>query len=239
MNLENQTISNLTLTIESGGTLGPTTHTPSSLVLKPNNGSTPTLTLINEGLIGSRVDIENQNGFTGTITVKKFDNKGTINERVYMGGGGRGTISIENFSNEGFIKGYDQGTDSYQGVKFEGNVRINTFKNEGTIKGGYNGEGVKFEGNGKSVHVTLFENTGTITGNNKEGILFEGDVHVKTFHNKQNGIIENQHANSSFVLKGQNSTNATLENFINEGTITSRIDIYNRITLTEPSLLRL
>ncbi|VEJ47159.1 autotransporter beta-domain-containing protein [Campylobacter jejuni subsp. doylei] len=227
MNLENQTISNLTLTIESGGTLGPTTHTPSSLVLKPNNGSTPTLTLINEGLIGSRVDIENQNGFTGTITVKKFDNKGTINERVYMGGGGSGTISIEKFHNEGIIKGYETNGQAYEGVKFQGNVRINTFKNEGTIKGGYNGEGVKFEGNGKSVHVTLFENTGTITGNNKEGILFEGDVHVKTFHNKQNGIIENQHANSSFVLKGQNSTNATLENFINEGTIGSRIDIEN------------
>ncbi|VEJ46308.1 autotransporter beta-domain-containing protein [Campylobacter jejuni subsp. doylei] len=197
------------VTIGSGGTLGPTTHTPSSLVLKPNNGSTPTLTLINEGLIGSRVDIENQNGFTGTITVKKFDNKGTINERVYMGGGGRGTISIENFSNEGFIKGYDQGTDSYQGVKFEGNVHVGTFENKGTIKGGHNGQGVWFQGNvdlgkdDKPLHITLFENTGTISGRGGDNLL------------------DNDGSRGYYSGGGVVMTSSTIETFKNSGTIKS------------------
>ncbi|EOH9964925.1 autotransporter outer membrane beta-barrel domain-containing protein, partial [Campylobacter jejuni] len=191
----------LNVTITKNGTLG-NTHSISSLVLKPDNGSTPTLTLINEGTIGSRIDIENNNGFQGTITVKTFENKGgTINERVYMGGDGQGTISIENFNNSGTIKGAEQNdqnkNESRQGVWFKGNVTINTFHNTGTIKGGHNGQGVKFEGN----------------------------VHVGTFHNKQNGTIESKNGNYAILLIGEKSNTPTLENFKNEGFIKGDIGI--------------
>ncbi|SUW97819.1 autotransporter beta-domain-containing protein [Campylobacter jejuni subsp. doylei] len=197
------TISNVNVTIKNGGTLGPTSnHTQSSFVLKKESGSdSVTLNLINEGTIGSRVDVENNNGFSGTITVKNFENKsgGTINERVYIGGSGSGTISIENFNNSGIIKGAESGNESRQGVWFKGNVKINTFKNSGTIKGGHNGQGVYFEGN----------------------------VHVGTFHNKNTGTIEGKEGNYAILLIGEKSNTPTLENFINEGFIKGDIGVGN------------
>ncbi|SUW98551.1 autotransporter beta-domain-containing protein [Campylobacter jejuni subsp. doylei] len=243
------TISNVNVTITKNGTLG-NNHSISSLVLKPSNSSNPTLTLINEGTIGSRIDVENNNGFTGTITVKTFENTGTIDERVYMGGTGRGTISIENFNNSGFIKGAEQNEqESRQGVWFKGNVTINTFHNTGTIKGGHNGQGVYF----KDIRVVkTFENTGTITGGGDScgndclagGLRTEGGVSmsggtIETFINKGTikstgktnypaGVKLNYATVKTFEntglisgLSGFITIKGTIENFINKGTIES------------------
>ncbi|AVL48000.1 autotransporter [Campylobacter jejuni subsp. doylei] len=222
------------MTITSEGTLG-NTHSISSLVLKPNNGSTPTLeNFINEGTIKGKIGIENKNGsFTGTITVGTFENKKTIDGDIYMGiWGGSGTISIENFNNEGFISGKSR---SEKGVHFEaqGNakVHIKTFKNSGSIEGhgedSSNGsktprQGVYFQGN---VDVTLFENSGTITSEKGQGVYFEGNVHIKTFENKSGGTIEGKNGQKSIILVGTNGSTPTLENFNNEGFIKGEIGI--------------
>ncbi|ABS44738.1 autotransporter beta-domain protein [Campylobacter jejuni subsp. doylei 269.97] len=209
------------MTITKNGTLmnsGSTVNPSSAIVLKPSNSSTPTLTLINEGTINSRIDIENNNGFSGTITVKKFENKGTINERVFMGGDGSGTISIENFNNEGFIKGYESGTDSYQGVRFEGNVHVGTFenKNKGTIEGKNGNYAILLIGtNSSTPTLENFNNEGFIKGEIGIGGTqgFRGTVTVKTFENKNGGTID-----GGIYIPASTGT-ISIENFNNTGTI--------------------
>ncbi|ELU7404502.1 hypothetical protein ACMFN1_001623, partial [Campylobacter jejuni] len=111
-----------------------------SIALHGLNSTTPTLeNFINEGTIKGKIGIENKNGnFTGTITVKTFENKKTIDGDIYMGlWGGSGTISIENFNNAGTISGISR---NEKGVHFEGKnnakVYIKTFHNQqnGTIE---------------------------------------------------------------------------------------------------------
>ncbi|EAL7595685.1 hypothetical protein DVI03_08855, partial [Campylobacter jejuni] len=221
----------MNVTIGSNGTLGPESSSHSSLALKPKNSNNLTLTLINEGTIKSRVDIENTNGFQGTITVKTFENKktGTIDGRIFMGGDGSGTISIDTFKNEGTITETHMNGNGAQAIWFKGKdnakVHIKTFKNSGSIVGhGYdnNGnnnskprQGVYVQGN---VDVTLFENSGTITSEKGQGVHFEGNVHVKTFENKSGGTIESKQASNSsthpssyaILLVGTNSNTPTL-----------------------------
>ncbi|EEP3708959.1 autotransporter outer membrane beta-barrel domain-containing protein, partial [Campylobacter jejuni] len=106
--------------------------------LKASSTETRTLEkLINQGTIKGKIGIENNGNFTGTITVKTFDNKsgGTIDGHIYMGiwQGNGGTISIDNFNNEGTITMTNaNGNDGV--IYFEGTTRINTFKNTGTIQ---------------------------------------------------------------------------------------------------------
>ncbi|EAJ7530007.1 autotransporter, partial [Campylobacter jejuni] len=89
------------MTIESNGTLG--NGSDNSITLKAKGSDTRTLEkLINQGTIKGKIGIENNNGsFTGTITVRTFENKKTIDGHIYMGlyHGSGGTISIENFTN--------------------------------------------------------------------------------------------------------------------------------------------
>ncbi|VEJ46259.1 autotransporter beta-domain-containing protein [Campylobacter jejuni subsp. doylei] len=139
-------------------------------------------------------------------------------------GGGKGTISIENFSNEGFIKGYDQGTDSYQGVWFKG-THIKTFENTGFITGSGdscgNGDcidGGLHSGGGVSMSggtIDTFKNSGTIkstgTNNYPAGVKLHYAT-VKTFENT--GLI-------SGISGGFLTTKGTIETFINRGTIES------------------
>ncbi|VEJ46983.1 autotransporter beta-domain-containing protein [Campylobacter jejuni subsp. doylei] len=210
--LSNSGTSNVTIT--NNGTLEPSTiggssssngYTPlrqTAIVLKPSNGTSPTLTLINEGTINSRIDIENNNGFNGTLTVKTFENKNKIDGRVFMGfsgGNGSGTISIENFKNSGSITDtHMNGNNGYQAIWFKGNVKIASFTNTGTITG-KTGTGVQFEGN---VHVETFKNTGTIE------VLNRSSLH-----------------NYAILLVGENSNTPTLENFNNEGFIKGNIGV--------------
>ncbi|SUX00537.1 autotransporter beta-domain-containing protein [Campylobacter jejuni subsp. doylei] len=155
------------LTIESKGTLTPTNYTQitiSAIALTPSGSNNATLeNFINQGTIKGKIKIENRsNNFSGTITVKTFENKNTIDGDIYMGlWDGSGTISIENFNNSGTISGNSR---NEKGVHFEGNVHIQTFKNSGSIES-KDRHGVYFEGkNGKSPHVTLFNNEGFISG---------------------------------------------------------------------------
>ncbi|VEJ46791.1 autotransporter beta-domain-containing protein [Campylobacter jejuni subsp. doylei] len=203
-----------TLTIENSGTIAPSNN-GSAISLKGSNGNTPTLEkLINEGTIKSRIDIESQSN--GTITVKTFENKGgTIKGRIYMGE--HGTISVENFKNSGTING-DQNDNNikYGAILFRKNVHVKTFENEGTITGTGNG---------------------SVSGEN--GVVYFGEnVTIEKFHNQQGGTIKNSstittttlnnnntrsmNGHPAIVLKGSSST---IETFINEGLIGSRIDI--------------
>ncbi|AVL48002.1 autotransporter [Campylobacter jejuni subsp. doylei] len=211
--------------------------------------------MTNQGTIKGKIGIENNNGsFTGTITVRTFENKKTIDGDIYMGiwGGNGGTISIENFNNEGFISGKSR---NEKGVHFEGKnnakVYINTFRNSGSIEGGENssherhgvyvqgnvdvtlfentgfisgknGQGVYFQGN---VTINTFENEGTITSEKGQGVRFEGNVHIKTFENKSGGTIEGKNGQKSIILVGTNGSTPTLENFNNEGFIKGEIGI--------------
>ncbi|QYH11586.1 autotransporter outer membrane beta-barrel domain-containing protein [Campylobacter jejuni] len=217
--LSDRTISNVT--IQSNGTIEASNNGP-AISLKGSNSTNYTLEkLINQGTIKGKIEIENKDNsfFTGTITVRTFENSGfiqgkvgmqvntdsntgsvivhtfhnksggTIDGRVYYGWSNKGSISIENFNNEGTITNTTNNNENIavnfekinatiqtfknsgsitsekgQGVKFEGNVKINTFENTGTIEG-KDGQGVYFEGeNGKSPHVTLFNNEGFISG---------------------------------------------------------------------------
>ncbi|ABS44705.1 autotransporter beta-domain protein [Campylobacter jejuni subsp. doylei 269.97] len=242
------------MTITKNGTLG--NGSDNSITLKAQNGDTRTLVnLTNQGTIKGKIGIENNNGsFTGTITVRTFENKKTIDGDIYMGiwGGNGGTISIENFNNEGFISGKSR---NEKGVHFEGKnnakVYINTFRNSGSIEGGENssherhgvyvqgnvdvtlfentgfisgknGQGVYFQGN---VTINTFENEGTITSEKGQGVRFEGNVHIKTFENKSGGTIEGKNGQKSIILVGTNGSTPTLENFNNEGFIKGEIGI--------------
>ncbi|SUW98903.1 autotransporter beta-domain-containing protein [Campylobacter jejuni subsp. doylei] len=211
------------LTIESKGTLMQNGNNGSAIVLKPNNGTDATLVkLINEGTINSRIDVELQNNYSGTITVKTFENKstGTIDGRIYMGGGGSGTISIDTFKNEGTITETHMNDNGAQAIWFKGKdnakVHIKTFHNQrnGTITS-EKGQGVWFQGDvllgkdDKPLHITLFNNEGFISGN--------GD-------NCGDNCLDNNHGHGSrgyYAGGGVVMTSSTIETFKNSGTIKS------------------
>ncbi|ELU7404391.1 autotransporter outer membrane beta-barrel domain-containing protein, partial [Campylobacter jejuni] len=121
------------MTIQSNGTINGNGN--NAFKLGGQNSNNATLTLINQGTIKGKIGIENGGSdFSGTITVKTFDNKsgGTIDGHIYMGiwGGNGGTISIETFNNEGTITSNDNDGVIY----FEGTTHITTFHNKGTIE---------------------------------------------------------------------------------------------------------
>ncbi|EPZ7279391.1 autotransporter outer membrane beta-barrel domain-containing protein, partial [Campylobacter jejuni] len=192
-----------------------------SISLKAQNNQTPTLeNFINEGFIKGDIGVRNNgSNFTGTITVKTFENKGTIGGQVNMGifDGKSGTINIDTFKNSGTITG----TGDYgRGVFFmDIHSAIKTFENTGTISGdGYNcmdgglhtGGGVVMSGG----TIETFINKGTIksTGqtNDPAGVKLNYAT-VKTFENT--GLISG--------LNGFLTTKGTIDNFINKGTIES------------------
>ncbi|ENE6867616.1 hypothetical protein ABNV59_000483, partial [Campylobacter jejuni] len=77
------------MTIESGGTLQASGYSSNAnsyaIELKGSNGNTRTLEkLINEGTIQGKIGVENGDGFNGTITVKNFENKKTIDGHIEM-----------------------------------------------------------------------------------------------------------------------------------------------------------
>ncbi|VEJ47265.1 autotransporter beta-domain-containing protein [Campylobacter jejuni subsp. doylei] len=81
-------------------------------------------------------------------------------------------------------------------------------------------------GNGGTISIETFNNEGTITTSNNDGVIyFEGTTHIKTF--KNTGTIDGKGKNS-ISLKAQGSQTPTLENFINEGFIKGKIGIENK-----------
>ncbi|QYH11504.1 autotransporter outer membrane beta-barrel domain-containing protein [Campylobacter jejuni] len=194
-----------TLTITGDGTIQANDYssnkTSYAISLKGSNSNTPTLEkLINEGTIKGKIAIGGTGRFTGTITVKTFENKGTgfIDGDIYMGIH-NGSMGIHNGS---------------------GTINIDTFNNAGTIKSN-NNAGVYFEGN---VHVETFKNSGTIDGGNYQGVYFM-KTHIKTFENKETGFISGHCADCSngyFRTGGGVSMSyGTIETFKNSGTIQS------------------
>ncbi|VEG62625.1 autotransporter beta-domain-containing protein [Campylobacter jejuni subsp. doylei] len=214
-----------TLTIESNGTLG--NGSDNSITLKAKGSDTRTLEkLINQGTIKGKIGIENNNGsFTGTITVRTFENKKTIDGHIYMGlyHGSGGTISIENFTNEGTITT----SNNNDGViYFEGTTRIQTFHNKqnGTIesKNGKNSITVKAQGSQTPI-LENFINEGTIKGkigieNHKNNGGLNGTITVGTFENKSNGTIDGD----IYMGIWKGSGTISIENFNNEGTISGK-----------------
>ncbi|SUX01017.1 autotransporter beta-domain-containing protein [Campylobacter jejuni subsp. doylei] len=208
--LSDRTISNVT--IQSNGTIEASNNGP-AISLKGSNSTNYTLEkLINQGTIKGHIWIEDKdNSFTGTITVKNFENKKTIDGHIYMGiwRGNGGTISIENFNNQGTIKSDIHNAAGF----FEGNTHITTFKNTGTINGG-NHQGIFFKG----TRVKTFENTGTISG--IIGVMTTGGT-IETF--KNSGIIESTSREAIKIYAFSNNP-STITHFTNEGTIKSASD---------------
>ncbi|ENE6868717.1 autotransporter outer membrane beta-barrel domain-containing protein, partial [Campylobacter jejuni] len=189
------------------------------MFLVGQNSQTRTLEkLINEGTIKGYIGIGDKAGFTGTVTVKTFENKngGTIDGEIYMATK-TGTISIENFTNQGTITSNNK---NYPAVYFQGNnIHIKTFENTGFISGSADdliygnfnvAGGVSMSGG----TIDTFKNSGTIqstgTENNPAGVKLNF-VTVKTFENK--GFISG--------TIGVLTTQGTIDNFINKGTIES------------------
>ncbi|ENE6868023.1 autotransporter outer membrane beta-barrel domain-containing protein, partial [Campylobacter jejuni] len=203
------------MTIQSNGTINGNGH--NAIELKGSNGSTRTLAkLINEGTIKGKIGIENGGSdFSGTITVKNFENKKTIDGHIYMGiWRGNGTISIETFNNEGTITSNDNDGVIY----FEGTTHIKTFKNTGTIEGKNNQNSITVKAqNNQTPILENFINEGFIKG--KIGMQVNGDqntgsVIVNTFHNKGGGTIDGR------VYYGWSKDGTiSIETFNNEGTI--------------------
>ncbi|SUX01035.1 autotransporter beta-domain-containing protein [Campylobacter jejuni subsp. doylei] len=236
------------------------THGKNSIALHGLNSTTPTLeNFINDGTIKGKIGIENKNGFTGTITVKTFENKNTIDGDIYMGiHNGSGTINIDTFNNAGTIK-----SNNNAGVYFEGNVHVETFKNSGTIDGG-NYQGVYF----MKTHIKTFENkeTGFISGHCADcsngyfrtggGVSMSYGT-IETF--KNSGTIQstgktndpagvkliftkvNTFENTGFISGtiGVMTTQGTIDNFINKGTIESKSGAAIKIqtSLNDPSTI--
>ncbi|SQE24099.1 autotransporter beta-domain-containing protein [Campylobacter jejuni subsp. doylei] len=189
------------------------------LLVGKNGNNTPTLeNFINEGFIKGNIGIAGVNGFTGTITVKTFDNKKTIDGYIYMPTMNGGTISIENFTNEGTIKG-----GNYQGVYFQGNnVHIKTFENTGFISGSADkwedrdfsvAGGVSMSGGtiDNFINKGTIESTGKTIERNPAGVKLNYAT-VKTFENT--GLISG--------IVGVMTTQGTIETFKNSGTIESK-----------------
>ncbi|EAL7595716.1 autotransporter outer membrane beta-barrel domain-containing protein, partial [Campylobacter jejuni] len=135
------------------------------------------------------------------------------------------TRTLEKLINEGTIKGkigIENG-----GSGFNGTITVRTFENKsgGTIDGHiYMG---LWGGNGGTISIENFNNEGTITTSNDDGVIyFEGTTRIKTFHNQQNGTIDGKGKNS-ITVKAQGNQTPTLENFINDGTIKGKIGIEN------------
>ncbi|VEJ47972.1 autotransporter beta-domain-containing protein [Campylobacter jejuni subsp. doylei] len=231
--LSNYTISNVTLTIKEGGTLGPTNYSSNKTIyaFKLGGNGNPTLTLINQGTIQGKIGIEEWGSSSSnnkTITVKTFENKGTTDGHIYMGG--YGTISIENFTNEGTITipNYNtSGNNHNDGVIYfensqNGNIHIKTFKNTGTIEApqGQNSISLKAHNN-TTPTLENFINEGFIKGrmvienHHDSNANFNGTITVKNFENKQNGFIDGD------IYMGIYQGNGTIsiENFKNSGTI--------------------
>ncbi|VEG60415.1 autotransporter beta-domain-containing protein [Campylobacter jejuni subsp. doylei] len=197
------------------------------------SGTITVRTFDNEGTIKGYIGI----GGSGTITVGTFENKsgGTIDGDIYMATrDGSGTMSIEKFSNEGTIKG-----GNYQGVYFQGNIHIKTFENTGFISGSgdtleHNNFSVAGGVSMSGGTIDTFKNTGTIisTGTKKEhnpaGVKLNYAT-VKTFENT--GFISG--------TLGVMTTQGTIETFKNSGTIESKsgaaIKIQTAYNKTNPS----
>ncbi|SUW97067.1 autotransporter beta-domain-containing protein [Campylobacter jejuni subsp. doylei] len=189
------------------------THGKNSITLHGLNNTTPTLeNFINEGFIKGKIGIENKNGFNGTITVKNFENKKTIDGDIYMGiHNGSGTINIDTFNNAGTISGVSR---SEKGVHFQGKgsakVYIKTFHNQqnGTITGErqgvwFQGNNVDLKSNDKPLHITLFNNEGFISGSGGDNLL------------------DNDGDRGYYSGGGVVMTSSTIETFKNSGTIKS------------------
>ena len=214
--LSNYTTS--TLTITGDGTLQPNNGN-NAFKLGGQNSTNYTLELINQGTINGKIGIENgDSNFNGTITVKTFENKNTIDGHIYMGlwQGNSGTISIETFNNEGTITT----SNNNDGViYFEGTTHIKTFENKqgGTIESKDNKNSITVKAkNNQTPTLENFINDGTIKG--KIGIengnnSFSKTITIKTFENKKtiDGDIY-------MGLWGGSGT-ISIENFNNSGTI--------------------
>ncbi|HID0741933.1 TPA: beta strand repeat-containing protein, partial [Campylobacter jejuni] len=209
------------LTIGSSGTL---TGKDKVIYVHAKNSDTLTLTnLTNHGTINGNVNVEHDQGFTGTITVNTFENKNQINGNVYMGiwGGNSGTLNIDKFDNSGTITtSSDKGT-----VFFEGNTNIQTFTNTGTIKNTGNTEPSDYA----TISTGIYLLYSTIKNFNNEGLisgitglsLFQ--TNIDNFTNK--GTIESTSSNKNAAAISVNTANgkpSVINNFTNEGTIKSK-----------------
>ncbi|ELU7404517.1 autotransporter outer membrane beta-barrel domain-containing protein, partial [Campylobacter jejuni] len=202
---------------KSGGTI----QAPGNqyaIVLRRSNGTTTLENFNNEGFI--KGDIAIVSADSGTITVKTFENKKTIDGYIFMPTGtlNKGTISIEKFTNEGTITSNNK---NYPAVYFQGNnVHIKTFENTGFISG--RGDNlIHFQHKNFNVSggvsmaggtIETFKNSGTIqsTGakNNPAGV-------------KLNFVTVNTFENTGFISGtiGVLATQGTIETFKNSGTI--------------------
>ncbi|EOH9964926.1 autotransporter outer membrane beta-barrel domain-containing protein, partial [Campylobacter jejuni] len=198
----NGTITVKTFENKSGGTIDG--HIEMQLNNNNNTGTISIENFSNEGTIKGKVGMQvNEDQNTGTIIVNTFHNKsgGTIDGRVYYGWSNKGTISVENFNNEGTINYNNTSNGGKAAVEFE---KINA-----TIK--------------------TFSNSGTITGESAQGVYFQGNVHIQTFHNTGTGFITGYGANSATnqglrTGGGVVMTGGTIETFKNSGTITSNTE---------------
>ncbi|EOC6532799.1 hypothetical protein ACI6IJ_001782, partial [Campylobacter jejuni] len=212
-----------TITIEKTGTL---TGKDKVIYVHAKNSDTLTLTnLTNKGTINGSVNVEHDQGFTGTITVNTFENKGQVNGQIYMGvwGGNSGTLNIDKFDNSGTItSSSDKGT-----VFFEGkNTNIQTFTNTGTIKNTGNTEPSGYESLSSGVYlrdnsvIKTFINEGLISGIIGVNLM---ESTIENFTNK--GTIESTSSNknaAAIILRTFYTASSVINKFSNEGTIKSK-----------------
>ncbi|WP_410002260.1 hypothetical protein [Campylobacter sp. BCW_6464] len=90
----------------------------------------------------------------------------------------------------------------------QGTLNIDKFNNSGTITAS-NGQGVFFEG--KNTHIKTFNNSGTIQSNTSQGVNITKGASIQTFTNK--GSISGS--------DGISMSGGTINTFINTGTINS------------------
>ncbi|MBZ7965224.1 autotransporter outer membrane beta-barrel domain-containing protein [Campylobacter molothri] len=152
------------------------------------------------------------------------------NKAIYAHAKDSETLTITNLKNEGIINGKvnveNQGN-------FTGTIAVNTFENKGQINGQiYMGIWGSNQG---TLTIDNFNNSGTIKADNGNGILFEGNVHMKTFKNSgtikankaielRGGTIENFTNDSSGTIQGNEAgivINSHINTFTNEGLINS------------------
>ncbi len=134
---------------------------------------------------------------------------GSINNTdriIYAHANGSNTLTLTNLTNNGTINGKVSVENSSGG--FTGTITVNTFENKNQINGNvYMGIWSSSQG---TLNIDKFNNSGTITASNGQGVFFEGkNTNIQAFNN--NGFISGS--------EGVSLSSGTINSFNNNGTI--------------------
>ncbi|EPQ9764025.1 beta strand repeat-containing protein, partial [Campylobacter jejuni] len=161
-------------------------------------------------------------GTTNSLTIGSNGTLGSINNTdriIYVHASNSDTLTLTNLTNNGTING-KVSVENSKG-NFTGTITVNTFENKNQINGNvYMGIWSSSQG---TLNIDKFNNSGTITASNGQGVFFEGkNTNIQSFSNT--GVIVSN--GSTWSASGVQISNASMDNFSNSGTISGIVGVY-------------